>query len=59
MLLPEALAGSFGMRRTAPARLTFRVLVWLTRMLVRVLPRRLRGVPAARRRERRAGIRLD
>ncbi len=57
VLLPERLADSFGMRRTAPARLAFRVLVGLTRVVVRLLPRRLRGVPAARRRERRAGLR--
>ena len=51
MLLPDQLAEGFGMRRTAPARVTFHAMVWITRVLVRLLPRRLRGVPAARRRE--------
>jgi hypothetical protein len=31
--------------------MTFHVMVSITRLLVRLLPRRLRGVPAARRRE--------
>jgi len=39
------------MRRRAPVRMTFHAIVWITRVLVRLLPRRLRGVPAARRRE--------
>jgi uncharacterized protein (DUF2236 family) len=51
MLLPGRLAEQFGMRRTAPARATFSVIVGTTRALVRLLPRRRRGVPAARRRE--------
>ena len=51
MLLPDRLVESFGMRRSAPVRMTFHAIVWITRVLVRLLPRRLRGVPAARRRE--------
>jgi uncharacterized protein (DUF2236 family) len=51
MLLPEHLADSYGMRRTVPVRFVFHAMVWTTRVLVRLLPRRLRGVPAARRRE--------
>jgi uncharacterized protein (DUF2236 family) len=51
MLLPDRLVEGFGMRRSAPVRMTFHAIVWITRLLVRLLPRRLRGVPAARRRE--------
>jgi len=51
MLLPDRLVDGFGMRRRAPVRMTFRAIVWITRVLVWLLPRRLRGVPAARRRE--------
>jgi uncharacterized protein (DUF2236 family) len=51
VLLPERLADQFGMRRSAPARVTFSVIAWMTRALVHLLPSRLRGVPAARRRE--------
>jgi uncharacterized protein (DUF2236 family) len=51
MLLPDRLVESFGIRRSAPVRMTFHVIVSITRLLVRLLPRRLRGVPAARRRE--------
>jgi len=51
MLLPERLADSYGMRRTAPVRVVFHAMAWTTRVLVWLLPRRLRGVPAARRRE--------
>ncbi len=51
MLLPEPVANEFGMRRNTPARLTFHTILWITRALVRVAPRSLRGVPAARRRE--------
>jgi len=51
MLLPDRLVESFGMRRSAPVRMTFHAIVWITRVLVRLVPRRLRGVPAARRRE--------
>jgi uncharacterized protein (DUF2236 family) len=51
LLLPERLVDSFGMRRNVLARMTFYIIVWITRGLVKLLPRRLRGVPAARRRE--------
>ena len=51
MLLLDRLVDSFGMRRSAPVRMTFHAIVWITRVLVRLMPRRLRGVPAARRRE--------
>ena len=47
MLLPERLADSFGMQRNALVRITFYAIVWITRVLVLLLPRRLRGVPAA------------
>jgi len=42
---------SFGMRRNVLARMTFYIIVWITRGLVKLLPLGLRGVPAARRRE--------
>jgi uncharacterized protein (DUF2236 family) len=51
MLLPDRLVESFGMRRSVPVRMSFHAIVWITRVLVRLVPRRLRGVPAARRRE--------
>jgi len=51
MLLPERLVDSFGLQRNAWAHFTFYTTVWITRVLVRLVPRRLRGVPAARRRE--------
>jgi uncharacterized protein (DUF2236 family) len=51
MLLPERLADSFGMRRGPLVRLVFGAIVWITRVLVRLVPRGLRGIPAARRRE--------
>ena len=51
MLLPDRLVEGFGIRRSAPVRMTFHAIVWITRLLVRLLPLRLRGVPAARRRE--------
>jgi uncharacterized protein (DUF2236 family) len=51
MLLPERIADSFGLRRSAPVRVMFHTIAWITRVLVRLLPRRVRGVPAARRRE--------
>jgi uncharacterized protein (DUF2236 family) len=52
MLLPERLAARFGLQRGFWVRVLFRAMVWGTRLLVRLVPRRLRGVPAARRRER-------
>ena len=51
LLLPERLVDSFGMRRNVLAGMTFCIIVWITSGLVKLLPRRLRGVPAARRRE--------
>ncbi|MEJ2645101.1 MAG: oxygenase MpaB family protein [Gammaproteobacteria bacterium] len=53
MLLPDALAARYGFRRSAPVRLSYRTLVSVLRGLNRVVPRRLRGVPAARRMEHR------
>lgn len=51
MLLPERFVKSYGMQRNAWVRFTFHTTVWITRVLVRLVPRRLRGVPAARYRE--------
>jgi uncharacterized protein (DUF2236 family) len=53
MLLPERLAASFDMRRSLPVCFTFRAIVATARVVVRLLPRRLRGVSAARRAEHR------
>jgi uncharacterized protein (DUF2236 family) len=53
MLLPQSLADAYGLRRTAAVRIGFRLTVVVIRLAVKVVPRRLRGVPAARRRERR------
>ncbi len=53
MLLPQRLAGMYGMRRSAGVRGLFLAMVWGTRLLVRLTPWGLRGVPAARRGERR------
>ena len=52
MLLPDRLVEGFGMRRSAAVRVTFHAIVGITRALVRLVPRRLRGVPAARRGEK-------
>jgi len=52
MLLPDALADAYGLRRTLPVRAGFRLLVAVVRLLVASVPRRWRAVPAARRRER-------
>lgn len=52
MLLPEPLASAFDFRRTWWVRLAFAALVRTVRLIVRLIPRRLRGVPPARRRER-------
>ncbi|MEJ2346254.1 MAG: oxygenase MpaB family protein [Gammaproteobacteria bacterium] len=52
MLLPQPLADAYGLRRNAPVRLGFRLIAVMVRLAVRLVPRRLRGVPAARRRER-------
>ena len=38
MLLPDRLVESFGMRRSAPVRMTFHAIVWITRLLVWLLP---------------------
>ncbi|MGD2054554.1 MAG: oxygenase MpaB family protein [Gammaproteobacteria bacterium] len=51
MLLPERLCHSYGLRRSYWARFIFTLITWSTRVLVRLVPRGLRGVPAARRRE--------
>lgn len=51
LLLPERLVDSFDMRRNMLARMTFCIIVWITRGLVKLLPRHRRGVPAARCRE--------
>lgn len=51
MLLPERFCENYGMRRNIAVRIMFQAMVWSTRVLVRLVPTRLRGVPAARRRE--------
>ena len=51
MLLPERFLAGYGLKRRLWIRLTFRGIVVITRVLVRLVPERLRGVPAARRRE--------
>jgi uncharacterized protein (DUF2236 family) len=51
MLLPERLCDSYGLRRGYWARFIFTLVMWSTRLLVKLVPRGLRGVPAARRRE--------
>jgi uncharacterized protein (DUF2236 family) len=50
-LLPQRFVASYGMRRRLWTRFTFHSIVVITRVLVRLVPERLRGVPAARRRE--------
>ena len=52
MLLPQWMAGEFGLKRSLWVRSLFYAMVVSTRLLVRLIPRRLRCVPAARRRER-------
>lgn len=52
MLLPEPIRDAYGFRRTRTVRAGFWILVNTTRLLVRGLPRRWRGLPQARRRER-------
>jgi uncharacterized protein (DUF2236 family) len=52
-LLPERLAREFGLRRSLFTRVGFYPVLWMTRLLVKLVPRRLRGVPPARRGERR------
>ena len=51
MLLPDRLLNCYGLKRNVWARFTFHTIVWSTRLLVRLTPVRLRGLPAARRRE--------
>jgi uncharacterized protein (DUF2236 family) len=53
MLLPERLAGRFGLKRSLWVRALYYAMLWSSRLLVRLIPRSLRCVPAARRRERR------
>ncbi|MGA7800219.1 MAG: oxygenase MpaB family protein [Gammaproteobacteria bacterium] len=53
MLLPDVLGEAYGFRRSSTVRLSFRALTALVRTLTRLVPRRWRGVPAARRMERR------
>jgi uncharacterized protein (DUF2236 family) len=53
MLLSDRIAGQFGLQRSFWIRGLFHAMVWSTRLLVRLTPYRLRGVPAARRGERR------
>lgn len=55
MLLPVPLATRFGLRRSPGVRLLYAVMLFVTRLLVRLMPYGLRGVPAARRRESRTG----
>ena len=51
MLLPERFLAGYGLKRRLWIRFTFQSIVGITRLLVRLVPERLRGVPAARRRE--------
>ena len=53
MLLPWRLVEDFGLKRNFRVRALYHAMVGSTRFLVRLTPRRLRGVPAARRREHR------
>ena len=53
MLLPEHLATAFGLKRSLWARGLYYNIRFTTRLLVRITPYAWRGVPAARRRERR------
>jgi uncharacterized protein (DUF2236 family) len=52
MLLPQRLVEDFGLKRNFSVRTLFHVMVLSTRLLVRLIPRSMRAVPAARRRER-------
>ena len=52
MLLPERLVGMFGLKRGFWVRGLFYTMLHGTRLFVRLTPRSLRGVPAARGRER-------
>jgi len=52
-LCPPPLAVGFGLHQSPLIRAGYRVVVSLTRLGVRLCPRHLRGVPAARRSERR------
>jgi uncharacterized protein (DUF2236 family) len=51
MLLPERFLAGYGLKQQPWIRLTFHSIVGITRLLVWLAPVRLRGVPAARRRE--------
>jgi uncharacterized protein (DUF2236 family) len=51
MLLPERFVVSYGLKRRLWIRFAFHSIVGITRMFVWLVPERLRGVPAARRRE--------
>ena len=51
MLLPDRFVGEYGLQRKTWARFTYYSIVWITRLLVRLVPWRWRGAPAARRRE--------
>ncbi len=53
MLLPASLVDAFGLRRGRAIRAGYSLTVWLGRLLVRFCPRRLCGVPHARRSEKR------
>jgi len=53
MLLPPSLASDYGLRRGAAVRVAYGLLAMIVTALVHAVPRRWRGVPAARRAERR------
>jgi uncharacterized protein (DUF2236 family) len=53
MSLPAELAEQFGLKRTKWTKFIFQTLIVSAKMLMRVLPQMYRGVPAARRSERR------
>lgn len=54
MTLPESLATEFGLKRSLWARGLYYNMQFTTRLLMRITPHAWRGVPAARRRERRS-----
>lgn len=53
MLLPDPIASSFGLKRSLWARGVYYAMLYSMRLLVHITPYAWRGVPAARRRERR------
>jgi uncharacterized protein (DUF2236 family) len=54
MTLPHKLKQQFGLKQTLWVKVTFKALLFLTIGIMRIIPRRFRAVPAARRGERRS-----